>query len=97
MTGVQTCALPILDSFIITVGSSDITLTLPSSPQDGQAYWFKQSASGTYTLAVGSSSHRINDGRTNSKSSWTVADGAIVMLVWDKVNKQWCAGYSSWN
>ena len=86
-----------MDSFIITVGSSDITLTLPSSPQDGQAYWFKQSASGTYTLAVGSSSHRINDGRTNSKSSWTVADGAIVMLVWDKVNKQWCAGYSSWN
>lgn len=86
-----------MDSFIITVGSSDITLTLPSSPQDGQAYWFKQSASGAYTLAVGSSSHRINDGRTNSKSSWKVSDGAIVMLVWDKVNNQWCAGYSSWN
>ena len=86
-----------MDSFIITVGSSDITLTLPSSPQDGQAYWFKQSASGTYTLAVGSSSHRINDGRTNSKSSWKVSDGCIVMVVWDKVNKQWCAGYSSYN
>lgn len=86
-----------MDSFIITVGSSDITLTLPSSPQDGQVYWFKQSASGTYTLAVGSSSHRINDGRTNSKSSWKVSDGCIVMLVWDKVNNQWCAGYSSWN
>ena len=86
-----------MDSFIITVGSGDITLTLPSSPQDGQAYWFKQSASGTYTLAVGSSSHRINDGRTNSKSSWKVSDGCIVMLVWDKVNNQWCAGYSSWN
>lgn len=86
-----------MDSFIITVGSGDITLTLPSSPQDGQAYWFKQSASGTYTLAVGSSSHRINDGRTNSKSSWKVSDGCIVMLVWDKVNKQWCGGYSSWN
>ena len=86
-----------MDSFIITVGSGDITLTLPSSPQDGQVYWFKQSASGTYTLAVGSSSHRINDGRTNSKSSWKVSDGCIVMLVWDKVNNQWCAGYSSWN
>ena len=86
-----------MDSFIITVGSSDITLTLPSSPQDGQAYWFKQSASGAYTLAVGDSSHRINDGRTNSKSSWKVSDGCIVMLVWDKVNKQWCAGYSDYN
>lgn len=86
-----------MDSFIITVGSGDITLTLPSSPQDGQVYWFKQSASGTYTLAVGRSSHRINDGRTNSKSSWKVSDGCIVMLVWDKVNNQWCAGYSSWN
>jgi hypothetical protein len=86
-----------MDSFIITVGSSDITLTLPASPQDGQAYWFKQSASGAYTLAVGDSSHRINDGRTNSKSSWKVSDGCIVMLVWDKVNKQWCAGYSDYN
>ena len=86
-----------MDSFIITVGSSDITLTLPSSPQDGQAYWFKQSASGAYTLAVADSSHRINDGRTNSKSSWKVSDGCIVMLVWDKVNKQWCAGYSDYN
>ena len=86
-----------MDSFIITVGSSDITLTLPSSPQDGQAYWFKQSASGAYTLTVGDSSHRINDGRTNSKSSWKVSDGCIVMLVWDKVNKQWCAGYSDYN
>ena len=86
-----------MDSFIITVGSSDITLTLPASPQDGQAYWFKQSASGAYTLAVGDGSHRINDGRTNGKSSWKVSDGAIVMLVWDKNNKQWCAGYSSWN
>ena len=86
-----------MDSFIITVGSSDITLTLPASPQDGQAYWFKQSASGAYTLAVGDGSHRINDGRTNGKSSWKVSDGAIVMLVWDKTNKQWCAGYSSWN
>lgn len=86
-----------MDSFIITVGRGNITLTLPSSPQDGQVYWFKQSASGTYTLAVGRSSHRINDGRTNSKSSWKVSDGCIVMLVWDKVNNQWCAGYSSWN
>ena len=86
-----------MDSFIITVGGSDITLTLPSSPQDGQTYWFKQSASGAYTLTVGDSSHRINDGRTNSKSSWKVADGCIVMLVWDKVNKQWCAGYSDYN
>ena len=86
-----------MDGVILTVGSNDITLTLPSSPKEGQIYMFKQMASGSYTLQVGDSSHNINDGRTNRKSSWTVGDGCFVILVWDRVNKLWCAGYTNNN
>lgn len=86
-----------MDSVILTVGDDDITLTLPASPQDGQVYFFKQMSSGKYTLAVGDESHYINDGRTNRKSSWTITSGTIVMLVWDKTNLLWCAGFTNYN
>ena len=86
-----------MDGVILTVGSSDITLTLPSNPKEGQIYMFKQMGSGRYTLQVGDSTHFINDGRTNRKSSWTIGDGCFVLLVWDRENKLWCAGFTSHN
>ena len=85
------------DGVILTVGSENITLTLPANPKEGQIYMFKQMSSGSYTLQVGDSSHNINDGRTNRKQSWTVNSGCFVILVWDRVNKLWCAGYTNNN
>jgi uncharacterized protein YrzB (UPF0473 family) len=85
------------DGVILTVGRENITLTLPANPKEGQIYMFKQMSSGSYTLQVGDSSHNINDGRTNRKQSWTVNSGCFVILVWDRVNKLWCAGYTNNN
>lgn len=85
------------DGVILTVGSENITLILPANPKEGQIYMFKQMSSGSYTLQVGDSSHNINDGRTNRKQSWTVNSGCFVILVWDRVNKLWCAGYTNNN
>lgn len=85
------------DGVILTVGSENITLTLPANPKEGQIYMFKQMSSGSYTLQVGDSSHNINDGRTNRKQSWLINTGCFVILVWDRVNKLWCAGYTNNN
>ncbi len=85
------------DGVILTVGSENITLTLPANPKEGQIYMFKQMSSSSYTLQVGDSSHNINDGRTNRKQSWLINTGCFVILVWDRVNKLWCAGYTNNN
>lgn len=86
-----------MDSVILTVNTTDITLTLPAAPEEGQMYMFKQMNSGKYTLQVGDSSHSINDGRTNRKSSWQISSGCWVILIWDRVNSLWCAGYTNNN
>lgn len=86
-----------MDSVILTVNTSDITITLPPSPEEGQIYMIKKINSGNYTLQVGDSSHSINDGAQNRKSSWKITSGIWVMLVWDRVNSLWCAGYTMCN
>ena len=85
------------DGVILVVGSENITLTLPANPKEGQIYMFKQMSSGSYTLQVGDSSHNINDGRTNRKQSWFINTGCFVILIWDRVDKLWCAGYTNNN
>ena len=87
----------VLDNIILGVNSAAITLTLPASPEEGQLYFVKSVSSGNITLAVGSSAHKINDGRTNRKMAWTVSGGQILMVVWDRVNSIWHGGYINCN
>lgn len=86
-----------LDSIILATNTSDITITLPTSPEEGQIYMVKKINSGNYTLQVGDSSHYINDGSQNRKSSWKISGGQWIILVWDRVNSLWCAGYTMCN
>lgn len=95
VSGSQT--LSALDNIILGVNSAAITLTLPASPEEGQLYFVKSVSSGNITLAVGSSAHKINDGRTNRKTAWTVSGGQILMVVWDRVNSIWHGGYTNCN
>ena len=95
VSGSQT--LSALDNIILGVNSAAITLTLPASPEEGQLYFVKSVSSGNITLAVGSSAHKINDGRTNRKMAWTVSGGQILMVVWDRVNSIWHGGYINCN
>ena len=78
--------------------TANVTLTLPSDPEDGQMYFIKNiTEPARTTLKPGSSAHYINDGRYNKKTSWTWSDGCFVMLVWDAENKIWQAGYTNNN
>ena len=78
--------------------TADVTLTLPSDPEDGQMYFIKNiTGPARTTLKPGSSDHFINDGRFSTKSSWSWSEGCFVMLVWDAENKIWQAGYTNNN
>lgn len=89
--------LSALDNILLGVNASTITLTLPAVPEEGQIYFIKSIASGSIDLTVGSAAHKINDGRTNRKTAWSLGGGQIVMLVWDRVNSVWHGGYLNCN
>lgn len=90
--------LTAMDSVIINRASSNITLTLPSTAEDGQMYWIKNNGSGSVTLSVAAGSvQTINDGKTSAKTSWTHSTGEMIFVVYDSVDSVWQAGYMSSN
>lgn len=91
--------LSTMDSVIINVAVSPITLTLPADAEDGQMYWIQNySVNGGTTLAIASGSGQvINDGKYNSKTSWTHSTGEMIFVVYDSVNKAWHTGYFNCN
>lgn len=88
-----------LDSVIINNASSSITLTLPADAEDGQMYWIKNNsaAGGTILAVAASSGQTINDGKSNTKTSWTHSTGEMLFVVYDAINKVWQAGYLNCN
>lgn len=82
-----------MDTFILVTTSGTIDLTLPSSPQPGQLYFFKLIGSGKFNIKVGASGHKINNNRSASLTTWGFNSAPIVMLVWDRVNSTWQAGH----
>ena len=89
--------LSALDNIILGVNAAAITLTLPAAPEEGQIYFVKSVAAGRIDLTVGSSAHKINDGRTNRKTTWSLGGGQVIMLIWDRVNSLWHGGYLNCN
>lgn len=78
--------------------TANVTLMLPSKPEDGQMYFIKNITRGSKTtLKPGSSDHYINDGQYNKKTSWTWSEGTIVIVIWDALNQTWQAGYTNNN
>lgn len=91
--------LSTMDSVIINVSATVITLTLPADAEDGQVYWIKNySIDGGTILSVASGSgHVINDGKSNSKTSWSHSTGEMIFVVYDGVNHVWHTGYFNCN
>lgn len=84
-----------MDTFILVTASGTINLTLPSSPQPGQLYFFKLIGSGKFNINVGASGHYISNNRSDRMTTWGFNSAPIIMLVWDRVNKIWHGGHLS--
>lgn len=82
-----------MDTFILVTTSGTIDLTLPSSPQPGQLYFFKLIGSGKFNIKVGASGHYISNNRSDRITTWGFNSAPIIMLVWDRVNKIWHGGH----
>lgn len=80
------------DFTILTVGSDTITITLPNSPEDAEMHLFRKLGC-NYTLQVGDASHKIKKGNKDL-TSWSISNEALVILIWDRVNKLWIGNYA---
>jgi hypothetical protein len=84
-----------MDNVIICTNSSTITLTLPSSPKDGQIYIITSISSGYFIIKVGNtSSHIIFRTQDKTHTEYQVDTGRdrLFFLIWDKVNLIWKMG-----
>ena len=81
------------DFTILKVGSSDITLTLSSSPEDSEMHFFRITGKGKMTIAVGNTSHRILKKDGSQVTSLIVTDGSLICVIWDSVNGMWTCNY----
>nr|DAX74637.1 MAG TPA: tail protein [Caudoviricetes sp.] len=82
-----------MDSWILVTASGSINLTLPSSPQPGQLYFFKLIGSGKFNINIGASGHYISNNRNDRMTTWSFNSAPIIMLVWDRANKIWHGGH----
>lgn len=87
--------LSAMDNIILVNATGEITLTLPSSPQGGQVYFFKNINSGSYTIS--GNGHIVNLGKYNQDYSFPSSDGSMIMIVYDEVYKKWHGGYMNHN
>lgn len=81
------------DFTILKVGSSDITLTLSSSPEDSEMHFFRRTGIGKMTIAVGDTSHRILKKDGSRVTSHSVSDGSLICVIWDSVNSMWTCNF----
>jgi hypothetical protein len=85
--------LSLFDNIIICKNRFAINVTFPIDAEDGQPYKIKCTGSGTVNIIAGGISV-INDGKTNSRTSWSLNTGAIVEFWYDATDHIWQAGYS---
>ena len=83
------------DFTILKVGSSDITLTLSSSPEDSEMHFFRITGKGKMTIAVGDTSHSILKKDGSKVTSLIVSDGSLICVIWDSVNSMWTYNYTN--
>lgn len=77
-------------------GSSKYSIVLPSDPQDGHILFIK-SVGGSYYLQAPTGQY-INKGLEYRDTTWDIGEnGRLIIMVFDKVNKVWHAGHTSWN
>lgn len=76
--------LSLMDSVILCVNSSNITLTLPSGAEDGQMYFIRKRAEGNITL-----SGRIQRDFGNTVSSINIGNQTLCIVIYDQTNNLW--------
>ena len=90
----KSTTLSVMDSVIMAV-TSGITLTVPSTAEDGQFYWIRNVSGGDVTIA-GTNLVGWNSGEVST--SIGLAESKAAAMYYDKVNNRWFMNWiDCWN
>lgn len=83
-----------MDSVVFSTATSEITLTLPSSPKQGQIYFIRKVGSGNVKLTRGNTKHRIcTNSNSQNNTTITLDWGKLWIILWDHMNSMWTANW----
>lgn len=83
-----------MDSVVFCTATSGITLTLPSSPKQGQIYFIRKVGSGNVKLTRGNTLHRIcTNSNSQNNTEITLDWGKLWIILWDHMNSMWTANW----
>lgn len=83
-----------MDSVVFSMATGEITLTLPSSPKQGQIYFIRKVGSGNVKLTRGNTQHRIcTNSNSQSNTTITLDWGKLWIILWDHMNSMWTANW----
>lgn len=83
-----------MDSVVFSTATSEITLTLPSSPKQGQIYFIRKVGSGNVKLKRGNTKHRIcTNSNSQNNTEITLDWGKLWIILWDHMNSMWTANW----
>lgn len=83
-----------MDSVVFSTATSEITLTLPSSPKQGQIYFIRKVGSGNVKLRRGNTRHRIcTNSNSQNNTEITLDWGKLWIILWDHMNSMWTANW----
>lgn len=83
-----------MDSVVFSTATGQITLTLPSSPKQGQIYFIRKVGSGNVKLTRGNTQHRIcTNSNSQNNTEITLDWGKLWIILWDHVNSMWTANW----
>lgn len=83
-----------MDSVVFSTATGEITLTLPSSPKQGQIYFIRKVGSGNVKLKCGNTQHRIcTNSNSQNNTEITLDWGKLWIILWDHMNSMWTANW----
>lgn len=83
-----------MDSVVFSTATNEITLTLPSSPKQGQIYFIRKVGSGNVKLTLGNAQHRIcTNSNSQNNTTITLDWGKLWIILWDHMNSMWTANW----
>ena len=82
------------DSVVFSTATREITLTLPSSPKQGQIYFIRKVGNGNVKLTRGNTQHRIcTNSNSQNNTEITLDWGKLWIILWDHMNSMWTANW----
>lgn len=83
-----------MDSVVFSTATRAITLTLPSSPKQGQIYFIRKVGNGNVKLTRGNTQHRIcTNSNSQNNTEITLDWGKLWIILWDHMNSMWTANW----